>query len=230
LGHFDRAAVIASVMPASGRRGFLRALVAAGLWPVLGTAEEARLDATQSRLLRTWILRIVRAQLEQGPTPRWQHRDCAGLVRFAVAESLRVHDDKWKRAMGLANAALPPEFDLDASRRESLRHSWRLADGSRSAYVGALELVQENTRLVSREWQQAVPADLLFFDQGDEQHLMFCMGRTIAYHTGSVAPDDNGLRAVDIKDLLAWKDTRWQPDKHNPNFAGIYRFSFLSDA
>jgi uncharacterized protein YfaT (DUF1175 family) len=192
-------------------------------------AETTTLDRAQSRIFRAWLIRIVRAQLDQGPTPRWQHRDCAGLVRFAVAESLRSHDQKWKLSMGLAGSVLPPELDLTRIQLDALRYNWRLADGSRAAYAGALELVQENARLISRQWQQALPGDLLFFDQGDDQHLMVWMGRYLAYHTGSTWPGDNGLRAADIKELLDWKDTRWQPVQFNPNFAGIYRFSFLSD-
>ena len=54
------------------------------------------------------------------------------------------------------------------------------------------------------------------------------MGNSIAYHTGTVTPDDNGLRTVGIRQLMNWKDTRWQPTADNPNFAGVYRLSFLS--
>lgn len=212
------------------RRLLLQGLAAACLGTAFGRARAAvGLDPAQSRVFRAWLVRIVRAQVDQGPTPRWQHRDCAGLVRFAVAEALRPHDAKWKKSMGLAGAVLPPELELDAEQRDSLRHNWRLADGSRSAYAGALELVQGNTRFVSREWQQALPGDLFFFDQGDDQHLMVWMGRYLAYHTGSATPGDNGLRALDIKTLIHWKDTRWPPVPHNPNFAGIYRLSFLPE-
>ena len=214
----------------AARRRLLFAAVLGCLAPSLAFARARQLERAQSRLFRLWLLAIVEAQLSQGPTPRWQHRDCAGLVRFAVAEALRAHDEKWKRSMGLTATPLPPELDLGADQRDELRHHWRLADGSTSAYVGALELVQENTRFVAHEWQQALPGDLLFFDQGDDQHLMFWMGRRIAYHTGSARPGDNGLRAVELKELLEWKDTRWQPDQFNSNFAGIYRFSFLADS
>ena len=212
----------------------MRRRVLAGLCACLvggpARAAMANLDPAQSRLFRLWMLSIVGSQLARGPTPRWQHRDCAGLVRFSVAEALRAHDARWKHAMGLTHVPLPPESGLPPGIREQLRNRWRLADGTTSSYVGALELVQENTRFVAREWQAALPADLLFFDQGDEQHLMIWMGRRIAYHTGSVQPGDNGLRTVELKDLLAWTDTRWQPDQSNPNFGGIYRFSFLSDS
>ncbi len=185
------------------------------------------LTTQQSRAFRAWMMRIVSAQLSAGPTPRWQQRDCAGLVRFAVAEALRDHDDKWKRANGLAGQPLPPEVGLDTAQ-QSLRHRWRLADGSTSAYVGALELVQENTRFMNKDCNLAQAGDLLFYDQGDAQHLMVWMGSFIAYHTGSVSTQDNGLRAIRLNDLQRWTDTRWLPSQSNPNFAGLYRLAFLT--
>ncbi len=185
------------------------------------------LTPAQSRVFRAWMVRIVAAQLAAGPTPRWQQRDCAGLVRFAVAEALREHDEKWKRANGLSGRALPPEVQL-ADAQQSLRHRWRRADGSVSSYAGALELVQENTRFLNKDCNLAAPGDLLFYDQGDALHLMVWMGLYIAYHTGTVSKDDNGLRAVSLPELLQWRDTRWHPSQENPNFAGVYRLSFLS--
>ena len=195
--------------------------------PAFGAAPVATLAPAQSRLFRAWMVRIIRAQLQAGPTPRWQQRDCVGLVRFAVAESLREHDAKWKHANGLAGQTLPPEFKLDPAQQK-LRHNWRLADGSRSAWVSALELVQENTRFQGKDCNQAQPGDLLFFDQGDAQHLMVWMGNFIAYHTGTVEKNDNGLRAADLRQLQRWPDTRWHPAQDNPNFAGVYRLQFLS--
>ena len=189
---------------------------------------QAQLSQTQSRAFQAWMLRIVNAQIERGPSPRWTHRDCAGLVRFAVNEALVVHDAKWLRANGIASdGRLPPELELDAAQA-ALRNRWVQLDGSVGHFVTALALVQNNSRFVAREISQALPGDLLFYDQGDEQHLMVWMGARIAYHTGTVTPDDTGLRAVDIKQLMNWKDTRWQPAPNNPNFAGVYRLSFLS--
>lgn len=189
-------------------------------------AAPATLDHEQSERLREWITLLIHEQIERGPTPRWTHRDCAGLVRFAVAESLREHDVAWRRANGLLGRRLPP--DIDAAAAAPLRNTWRRADGSRNAFVGALELVQENTRFVSRQLHEARLGDLLFFDQGDEQHLMVWMGRYIAYHTGQAASNgDKGLRAVRAAQLLAWSDTRWRPSDDNPNFAGVYRLAFL---
>lgn len=187
-----------------------------------------QLSQSQSRAFQAWMLRIVNAQIERGPSPRWTHRDCAGLVRFAVNEALSVHDAKWLRANGIASdRRLPPELELDAAQA-ALRNRWVQSDGSVGHFVTALALVQNNSRFIAREISQALPGDLLFYDQGDEQHLMVWMGARIVYHTGTVVPGDTGLRAVDIKQLMHWKDTRWQPAANNPNFAGVYRLSFLS--
>lgn len=188
--------------------------------------EPLRLEREQGQRFRDWFTLLIHAQIERGPSPRWTHRDCAGLVRFAVAEALRPHDVAWKQANGLLGQRLPPDIDPAAS--EGLRHAWRRTDGSRHAFVGALELVQENTRQVSRQLSQSQAGDLLFYDFGDDQHLMVWMGRYIAYHTGQQAADDNGLRALRPAQLLSWKDTRWRPSPDNPNFSGVYRLGFLA--
>lgn len=193
-----------------------------------GPEPAARLSQQQSRAFQAWMLRIVRAQVERGPSPRWQHRDCAGLVRFAVNEALAAHDARWLRANGIAvDRVLPPELGLDPAQA-ALRNRWRQGDGALGHFVTALALVQHNSRFVAREVNQAQPGDLLFFDQGDEQHLMVWMGARIAYHTGAAGPDDNGLRSVAVAQLQTWKDTRWQLAHNNPNFAGVFRLAFLA--
>ena len=107
---------------------------------------------------------------------------------------------------------IPPELNLTVEQRAALRHAWLRADGSQGAFVSALELVQNNTQPIGRDMAHAEVADLLLFDQGQEQHLMIWMGRYVAYHTGKVAPNDNGLRAYPLAKLMSWKDNRWQPD------------------
>lgn len=217
------------------RRHLLALLAGCAALPLadaLTAAQDAaaapRLNKAQSRAFQAWMLRIVSAQLERGPSPRWQHRDCAGLVRFAVNEALSVHDAKWLRANGIAsNRQLPPELELERAQ-QTLRNRWVQTDGTVGNYVSAIALVQNNSRFIGRDLNQAQPGDLLFFDQGDDQHLMVWMGSRIAYHTGTIKPDDNGLRSVDVSHFKTWKDTRWQPAVDNPNFAGVFRLAFLS--
>lgn len=213
------------------RNGLLLFLVL--LTPVASALEglapeqpQVQLDAEQSQRFRAWFTRIIDEQVRR-PSPRWVHRDCAGLVRFAVAEALADHGEKWQRANGLTPNQLPAPLQLNAEQR-ALRFNWRDIDGQRKAFVTALALIQGNSQFVSKEINQAQPGDLLFFDQGDEQHLMVWMGQYIAYHTGTVTPHDNGLRAVTVQQLIQWKDTRWQPIGNNPNFIGLYRLDFLS--
>lgn len=209
-------------------RWWIQALLTAAVLLATGADLDAaeRLDPSQAPLFRAWFVRIVAEQVRQGPSPRWVHRDCAGLVRFAVAEALRPHGPAWQQASGVSGH-LPQELTLAPDQR-SLRNSWRQVDKSVGPFVSALALVQENTEFVSKEIQHALPGDLLFFDQGDDQHVMIWMGDHVAYHRGEVAPRDNGMRTVRIAALLDWKDTRWQPRVENPNFVGIFRFFFLS--
>lgn len=193
------------------------------------SANKIHLTAEQTRAFRHWLQLIVQQQLNRGPTPRWQQRDCAGLVRFASAEALRAHDTAWLKANGFLGKKIPPELNLSADQLAALRHAWLRADGSQGAFVSALELVQHNTQPVGREMAQAQVADVLLFDQGQAQHLMIWMGHYMAYHTGTVSKEDNGLRAYPLQKLMTWQDTRWQPHAGNPNFVGIFRLNFLND-
>ncbi len=201
------------------------------------------LDGAQSDRFRAWMALIVADQIRRGPSPRWFHRDCAGLARFAVGEALRSHDTRWRRANGFTGR-LPPEVDL-RPEQASLLKGWTTLAGDQQAFVTALALVHKNSRRLGRESAMSKPGDLLFFDHGDDQHLMIWMGSWIAYHTGQPPAaaaeqgagrrrpspelvEDNGLRAVTPAQLLQWKDTRWRPRDDNPNFAGFYRLAFLS--
>jgi uncharacterized protein YfaT (DUF1175 family) len=197
------------------------------LWAGGGAAGEPQLDGRQAAAFRAWMVRIVGEQLRQGPSPRWVQQDCASLVRFAVREALAVHDGRWLRANGLSNRWLPPEVEL-TPEQAGLGRTWTAFGGQgRSAFVTAIGLIQDNSRFLSKDINQALAGDLLFFDQGEDQHLMVFMGDYIAYHRGSSSAKDNGLRAVSLDQLMHWQDTRWQPRIDNPNFIGIFRLSFL---
>lgn len=203
--------------------GLLALLLSAGARAV----ETPALDVQQSQVFRAWFVRIAQEQLSQGPSPRWYQQDCAGLVRFAANEALKVHDDKWLRSNGLSNRYLPPELQLSDVQR-GLAQQWQQGGGKVGPYVNAIKLIQFNSHWVGRDVAQARPGDLMFFDQGDDQHLMIWMGRNVAYHTGTTTPTDNGMRSASLQQLMTWKDTRWIPDAANPNFIGVYRLNFLS--
>lgn len=81
-------------------------------WLYCVVAHSEMLNVEQSGLFRAWFVRIAQEQLRQGPSPRWYQQDCAGLVRFAANEALKVHDSKWLKSNGLSNQYLPPEMTL----------------------------------------------------------------------------------------------------------------------
>ena len=191
-----------------------------------GQTGDIRFSAPESRALRAWIVRIAEAQVTSGPTPKWTQRDCAGLVRFAVAEALATHDERWRRAMGMSGP-LPPDLASEAARLE-LRYRWKRPDGTRGAFVNAIGLIQENSVAIGRDPRLARPADMFFYDQGEAQHLMLWTGSRVVYHNGAApTPEDNGLRAVALAQLRRWPDTRWRPVEENPNFIGVFSLAFL---
>ena len=143
----------------AARRAALRLLAgcaamaaARGAWALREPVEEqVRLSQAQSRAFQAWMLRIVNAQIEKGPSPRWTHRDCAGLVRFAVNEALTVHDARWLHANGIASdRRLPPELELEPNQA-ALRNRWVQTGGTVGHFVTALALVQHNSRFVARD-------------------------------------------------------------------------------
>lgn len=187
---------------------------------------KVKLTNKQAVAFRSWMTRIIYEQFRRGPTPRWFHRDCAGLVRFAAYEAMKKHDQKWLQVNGVSNRYLPPEVYLQDSQK-GLLNQWKTKEKKTSSFVSAIILVQENSQYISKDFNSAQVGDLIFFDQGESQHLMVWMGSYIAYHTGTVTKSDNGLRKVQLHQLMNWRDTRWQPKASNPNFIGIFRLSFL---
>ena len=93
-------------------------LLALICWLCCVVAHSEMLNVEQSGLFRAWFVRIAQEQLRQGPSPRWYQQDCAGLVRFAANETLKVHDSKWLKSNGLSNQYLPPEMTLTPEQRQ----------------------------------------------------------------------------------------------------------------
>ncbi|MES2964346.1 MAG: DUF1175 family protein [Bdellovibrionota bacterium] len=193
------------------------------------------LPRDQVKTFRSWMITIVEDQISRGANPRWNHRDCAGLVRFAIAEAFARHDEKWRKANGFLGRPLPAEIELATDEREKFKVFTASADGEKSQFARALPLIQNNANFLGKTPEKIEPGDLLFFDQGDDQHLMVWTGQRIVYHTGhrpvpNERSTDNGLRAVGLRQLMSWPDSRWQPRAENPNFIGYYRLAFLNSS
>jgi uncharacterized protein YfaT (DUF1175 family) len=194
--------------------------------PTFGKVQ--KLDLKNSDVFRSWFVRIIEEQLRQGPSPKWVQRDCVGLVRYSVNESLKTKDSKWMHSHGFANSPTPPTLTIDDELRDKL-NNWTQYDGkSKGRYISAIGLVQGNTTFISKDINQVRPGDILFYDMQDSQHIMIWMGKYVAYHTGTVSKEDNGLRKVKYSELINWKDSRWRPTEGNPNFIGIFKLGFLS--
>ena len=181
-------------------------LLALICWLCCVVAHSEMLNVEQSGLFRAWFVRIAQEQLRQ---------------------TLKVHDSKWLKSNGLSSQYLPPEMTLTPEQRQ-LAQNWNQGNGKTGPYVTAINLIQYNSQFIGQDINQALPGDMIFFDQGDAQHLMVWMGRYVIYHTGSATKTDNGMRAVSLQQLMTWKDTRWIPNDSNPNFIGIYRLNFLA--
>lgn len=97
----------------------------------------------------------------QGPSPRWYQQDCAGLVRFAANEALKVHDSKWLKSNGLSNQYLPPEMTLTPEQRQ-LAQNWNQGNGKTGPYVTAINLIQYNSQFIGQDINQALPGDMIF--------------------------------------------------------------------
>ena len=187
-----------------------------------------KLDVKNTDIFRSWFVRIIDEQLRQGPSPKWVQRDCVGLVRYAVNESLKIKNAKWMHSHGFANSPTPPSLNINPKIRAKL-DKWIQYDGKTTgSYISAIGLIQGNTSFVSKDINQVSPGDILFYDMQDSHHIMIWMGKYVAYHTGSVTQKDNGLRKVKFNELINWKDSRWRPIQTNPNFIGIFRLGFLS--
>jgi uncharacterized protein len=192
------------------------------------TSQKNILSLEESKIFRAWFIRVIAQQFISGPTPRWINRDCAGLVRFAANEAFETHDTKWLKANGITPGNLPPDIN-SSEERKNIKNNWsQIRELPDSPYATAITIIQANSKYVSKNINDAHPGDLIFYDQGMDQHLMIWMGNFIAYHTGRDSEKETGLRAIKLKDLENWKDSKWRLTAENPNFIGIFRFSFLS--
>ncbi len=177
-----------------------------------GIPDAAELHSADDRIhFRQWFAAIAEMQFHE-ISDSWspEQRDCAGLVRFAIRESLRRHDRAWfKTVRGFSHPVAP---DVRAYRLESGLLGEKLfrtdygafqaadvSNGKFSEFADARTLKNFNVTFISRNRDRAQAGDLLFFHQPWVQrfpfHVMIFLGEArdesedahdwVVYHTGN---------------------------------------------
>jgi len=202
---------------------------------------------------RRWLTLIAENQFYR-LSDQWndEQRDCAGLARFAIRESLRRHDRPWFQKMGPGYETVASdvaEFDLDRNPlgEKIFRTDFGsfsegdLRNGRFSEFADARSLKNFNSVFVTRDRREAQPGDLLFFYQPWVQkfpyHVMIFLGPArvaangandwVVYHTGSSPIDKGTVKKVELSVLDHHPDPRWRPVESNKNFLGFYRLKIL---
>lgn len=219
-----------------------------------GVPDVAELRTYQDRdSFRRWFTSIAEIQFYQ-LSDQWnaEQRDCAGLARFAMRESLRRHDRVWFQKMGPGYETVASDvgaFDLDRNPlgEKIFRtdfgsfHESDLRNGRFSEFADARSLKNFNSVFVTRNRREAQPGDLLFFYQPWVQkfpyHVMIFLGPArvapngaqdwVVYHTGSSPIDKGTVKKVELSVLDHHPNSRWRPVESNKNFLGFYRLKIL---
>ena len=191
---------------------------------------------------RRWFVAIAESQFYR-VSDAWvtSQQDCAGLVRFALRESLRPHDRGWMKAFAEFEAPVAPDARKtrlsDSLLGEKLfRTSFGvfketdLSDGTFSEFADARTLKNFNVNFVGRNRGLARPGDLLFFHQPWVQsypfHVMIFLGEAreesegasdwVVYHTGT-SPTNGSQHVREKADPGTIKKVRLSVLDHHPN-------------
>jgi uncharacterized protein YfaT (DUF1175 family) len=202
---------------------------------------------------RRWFTAIAETQFYE-LSDQWNEdqRDCAGLARFAIRETLRHHDRIWLQKMGPAYQTVASDvksFDLDHNPfgEKIFRTNFGsfaetdIGNGRFSEFADARTLKTFNVVFVSRDRHEAQPGDLLFYYQPWVQkfpyHVMIFLGQArianngaqdwVVYHTGSSSTDKGTVKKVELSVLDHHPDPRWRPVERNKNFLGFFRLKIL---
>jgi uncharacterized protein YfaT (DUF1175 family) len=214
-----------------------------------GLPDALHLQSPEDRAaFRAWFVAVAEqeAALPDDKLPD-EIDDCAALLRFGYRESLVQHDDRWLTAQPDPNRFTSlvsiaqyqyPQTPLGLNLFRVAPGSFTAADLTSDAFAqfaDAHALLTLNTYLVSRNVHAALPGDLLFFrqlEQNSQYHSMVIAGARadwVIYHTGPIGKQKGEIRRVSIEDLLHHPDARWRPVPGNTNFLGVYRWNLLHD-
>lgn len=220
-----------------------------------GTPDFLHLDSPADRTaFRQWFAAIAEYQaLRPAAELPLEINDCAALLRYAYRGALHAHNQTWLEENKLEALAFLPSV-----RKYSYPHTplgselFRVrppspAEDLKTAFAefaDAKTLVHFNTFLVSRDVRLALPGDLLFYrqlEQNSPYHSITFVGRSqlmkgegaddpiLVYHTGPTDSSPGEMRRVRLSQLLQHPSPRWRPVPGNSNFLGVYRWNILKD-
>ena len=211
-----------------------------------GLPDAAELLGDEDRAaFSAWFTAIAEAQATR-IDDAWPkiHHDCAGLVRFAVREALKVHDATWlSKRRALASISAPdvaafhyPDVPFIGENLFRARSgSFSLSDKDAFTAAPSARTLMLNSALISREVGDARPGDLLFFATTDGLHTMIALGARagatpsdrvtrVVYHTGQTPGE---VRVVGLDDLGRHPDPAWHPVPDNARFLGVHRLNLV---
>lgn len=205
-----------------------------------GFPDSAELPTEEERArFRNWFVRIAESQYVK-PGSYWnpKERDCAGLIRYAYREALKIHDTDWQKKSGIVlDKNLPdiesyhyPEIPILGRKIFKIKKGDFSDPESFDSFADAETIFRWNTTYISKNILDAKRGDILFFEnRGDIQFPFHSMivaevsGKEpiVIYHTGS----GDILKRVPLSYLEKSRVFRVSPE--NPYFLGVYRFHIL---
>jgi hypothetical protein len=218
------------------RRAVTAAAFALLAWAAASPAQVRLIDAADREAFREWFTFLADAQFYRRTA---DVTDCAGLVRHAVREALRVHTPEWHRLAALPGAAPFPDVRTRPDGRPDGWPLFRVGPGRYAEFADARTIATLNAHALGRDAGALRPGDLLYFRQGSQSapdHLMVFVGHSrferdpadwVVYHTGPIDGGAGEVRKARFGDLVRHPVPRWRPVPHNAAFVGIFRLDWL---
>ncbi|RKX43964.1 MAG: hypothetical protein DRP27_07490 [Thermotogae bacterium] len=163
--------------------------------------------------------------------------DCSSLVRFIFVESLKEHDTKWmgriKPPVTFATRDLSKHYPYVDPLGENV---FRIGADTFYTFASSVHLLQYNCFFVSRNLDEALPGDVLFYfhPAGHQMpyHTMMYLGEYVdgeayvIYHTGPMEGSGE-IKLVKVSTLRFKAPQQWRASETNPYFLGVYRWSMI---
>ena len=201
-----------------------------------GFPDSAKLVTEQDRMAFVgWFVRIAESQfLRRNSFWNAHERDCAGLIRYAYREALKIHDDRWQKKSGIViDKNLPdverfhyPDVPILGEKLFKVKRGDAGDISTFSSFADAQTLLNYNVFFVSKNVSEARKGDLLFFhlESSDTPwHSMIVTAsgaQTLVYHTGK----GDLVKRVALSYLAG---SAFEPSEQNNRFLGVYRFHIL---